>query len=392
MNAWIKYIIVILVRYILKILYVFNINNNRILAYSFGGRQYSCSPKYIIEYILQKEKENLEIIFAVNDVSKYSYLSKKNIKLIKYKSLKYHFYAMTCKIFITNALPPPYIPFRKKQFILSTWHGGGAYKKSGLDTINNLPSRMLIKLQIKSLTKIITSCKRFSEIFHKAYLIPKKSFINSGLPRNDIFFGGRDKEIYIKIRYIYNIPMDGKIVLYAPTFRSEMNSIEGNFSAGKYNIDYLRLKKALKEKFKGNWYIFFRSHYYLNDRLKNGLVRDVSNYPDMQELLCAADILITDYSSSMWDFSLTFKPGFIFANDIDLYEKNRGFYTSIKDWAYPIARNNDELIMNIINFNQEDNIKRIKKHQQLLGSYEKGNATNEVMKIIKDFVKVGLDK
>jgi CDP-glycerol glycerophosphotransferase len=106
-------------------------------------------------------------------------------------------------------------------------------------------------------------------------------------------------------------------------------------------------------------------------------VISASDYPDMQELLYAADILITDYSSSMWDFSLTFKPCFIFAPDLKKYLAEQGFYTPIEEWPFPIAETNEQLIENINNINEEKYKQTVRKHHADLGSYENGTACEQ---------------
>ena len=106
----------------------------------------------------------------------------------------------------------------------------------------------------------------------------------------------------------------------------------------------------------------------------------------MQELLCAADILITDYSSCMWDFSLMYKPCFIYATDIDQYKQERDFYTPMSEWPFPIATNTDELINNILNFNQEEYVEKVKQHHKALGSFEDGHACERVCKLIEDII------
>jgi CDP-glycerol glycerophosphotransferase len=102
----------------------------------------------------------------------------------------------------------------------------------------------------------------------------------------------------------------------------------------------------------------------------------------MQELLCAADVLITDYSSCMWDFSLTFRPCFIFAPDIKKYRDNRGFYTPIEEWPFPVAETNEQLAYNILNFNEEKYRNDVKQHHVNLGSFEKGTATKQFCQIL----------
>lgn len=108
----------------------------------------------------------------------------------------------------------------------------------------------------------------------------------------------------------------------------------------------------------------------------------MSLYPDMQELLCATDILITDYSSCMWDFSLMYKPCFIYANDLEEYKIERNFHTPIKEWPFPLSINNDELIKNINDFDNNKYIKKVKEHHEKLGSYENGQASKKMCILI----------
>jgi CDP-glycerol glycerophosphotransferase len=107
----------------------------------------------------------------------------------------------------------------------------------------------------------------------------------------------------------------------------------------------------------------------------------------MQELLLIADVLITDYSSCSWDFSLTSKPCFIFAPDLDYYLTNRGIYTPIDTWPYPLARTNEELVNNIINFEKREYDVKVKKHYEDLGSYEQGSATSKMTGILQEIFK-----
>lgn len=106
----------------------------------------------------------------------------------------------------------------------------------------------------------------------------------------------------------------------------------------------------------------------------------------MQEFLCVADILIMNYSSCMWDFSLMFKPYFIYTTDIDQYKQEHDFYTPMSEWPFPIATNTDELINNILTLNQKEYIQKVKQHHKDLGSYEDGHACEKVYKLIDDIL------
>jgi CDP-glycerol glycerophosphotransferase len=143
---------------------------------------------------------------------------------------------------------------------------------------------------------------------------------------------------------------------------------------------------ALNTRFNTDTVVFFRSHHFFNIPFGLSNVVDVTPYPDMQELLCACDFFVTDYSSCMWDFSLTNKPGFLYVPDLEIYERERSFYTPIESWPYPFARTNDELVEIIKNYDAGCARKKIENHLNSMGSFEHGNAseilTDKIVKML----------
>ena len=151
------------------------------------------------------------------------------------------------------------------------------------------------------------------------------------------------------VRARYKVSKDIGIVMYAPTFRD--NGI-------KLDLDVNELLQSLETRFHKKFILFVRSHLHIAKDIFEGAenqkdVIDVSEYVDMQELLCAADVLITDYSSSMWDYSLTGRPCFIYANDLAQYKKERNFHTPITDWPFPMAERNTELQQLILRLDEK---------------------------------------
>lgn len=149
-------------------------------------------------------------------------------------------------------------------------------------------------------------------------------------------------------------------------------------------LDFDRLKKAVADKYHRNAKVLVRYHYSIKQSLPNGSYDcDVFDYPDMQELLCASDMLVTDYSSSMWDYSFLYRPCILFAPDIEYYTQNRGFYTKPESWGFPICKSNEELVSAISRFDIEKFICAVKKHHDNLGSYENGDASDNIVQIIE---------
>ena len=208
-----------------------------------------------------------------------------------------------------------------------------------------------------------------------------------GHPRNDMLFNKNNEfEIYNKkVKERYNIDKDAKIAIYAPTFRD-------NYSFDSYDLDYSKLKSALEKRFGGKWVILVRFHFRLrNLEIPKKYVNHVINatdYNDMQELLCACDLGITDYSSWMCDYVLTKRPGFLYASDIKNYENDeRGFCYPLGSTPFGLAENNDELYNKIINFDEKKYLKEVDKFLKRLGCYEKGNASKKVVEKIEELTK-----
>ena len=365
-------------RKILKLFLVLPIQQNKILFMSFGGNQYSCSPKYISEYISKYYPDKFTTVWAFKQPDKHSELKSKGIKIVSVNSINFikHFY--TSKIIVTNDNLYPFLEKRKEQIGIQTWHGGGAYKKVGRNTklYSKNASRQLTS-SMKNMNLYLSSCKSFNQFLIRDAFSYEGEILEEGLPRNDFLIN--QNGIKNKVRDTYCIPYSHVVILYAPTFRN-------NFNSDTYNIDYATLRENVKMKYNKECTILYRFHHKIKEsqaiNLKSERLVDVSQYPDMQEILYDADILITDYSSTMWDFSLMFKPCFIYATALECYRNERDFYTPIEQWPFPVASNNNDLINNIIEFDKIKYDSDVKTHHQLLGNFESGHATESVVKYI----------
>ncbi len=195
------------------------------------------------------------------------------------------------------------------------------------------------------------------------------------MPRNDLFFDEKkmiDRRNFV--RNIYGVQENDFVILYAPTFRGDVQ--HGSF---KNLLDIKRIKLVFEKRFSKTVKIMFRGHHYLKNMPNSSdFDFDVSDYPDMQELICGVDSLITDYSSSMWDFSFTYRPCFLFTPDLKTYSLDRSFYTTINEWGFSFAETNSDLIKNISLFNETEYIKNIKNMHRKFGSFESGNACQKL--------------
>lgn len=370
-----KNIIIEIGKKFLCIFFVFPIKNNRIFFSAYSGRQYSCNPKYISDWIEQNYKDEFEIIWAFNEPDAFSYLKNRNIKCVKFKSIKYLYYLLTSKIVIDNVESWSILPKRTGQYVINTWHGGGAYKGVGLkrkDTSEILDKNMLRKNERISI--YLSSSKVFSQMTLRESFQYNGKIMECGMPRNDLLIKNDENKKNI-IKEKLGINKKTGIVIYAPTFRHDLKY--------KYMLDYEKTLNALKNRFGKEWIMLIRTHYYLqSEKIESSRVKNVSDYPDMQELLLISDVLITDYSSSIWDFSLMEKPCFLFMPDYNEYIDEREFYTPIQDWPYPASFSMEDLEDKIIKYDHEIAKKRILNHHIKLGICESGMASEIVGKEI----------
>lgn len=391
-----------IVRSIFYFFMVFPIKRNRIIFNSQKGRMFACNPRSLFEALYLSHSDSIEFVWCLNRPSE-DLTAFKGIKTVKYNSLAYFYYQMTSKVIVANIPSPIYIPLRRGQVMFDTWHGGGAYKKIGLlspkqaslstknvglrlktmENVNNQKwEQYKAKFNAKDTSFFVSSCRRFTEVMLKSQYLPRSAYLEIGMPRNDIFFQNGEK-IAQKARMKLGISAEAKVVLFAPTYRGNVKNQDFNL---ELDIDYCVEK--LKERWGGDWVFVFRGHVLgsynniLHDNVVNG-----SGYEEMQELLVLADVFITDYSSSMWDFALTKKPAFLFTPDLEYYlSKDRGFYTPIDEWAFPYARTNIELGRLIVGFDYEAHLKKVESHLFNLGSFEQGTATKALSDKLLSFV------
>ena len=366
-----------------------NIQNNKIVFSNFNGNLgYGCNPKYIANEII---KQNLpyDLVWLVNTHKKNIDLKNfpKNIKIVNYRSTQALKELATAKIWIDNQAKLYHVRHgltkRKNQFFIQTWHGSLGIKKIGTDSPSNLISNGNdIMIKDSQMIDYLISNSSFEDNVYKGRFWENGKILRFGHCRNDIFF--YPNNIRNNILKFYNINPNTKLILYAPTYRD----FRSNKSSSFFNINYTQLLNTL-EKLTGNSYVILQRMHpntKKSNNLNNKKIIDVSKYPDMQELLVSADILISDYSSCMFDFMLSRKPCFIYATDIKEYNHERGFYYPLESTPFPIATNNDELIKNIENFDNDKYKIEVEEFLKEKGCIEDGHASERVVNLIKDLM------
>jgi CDP-glycerol glycerophosphotransferase len=369
---------------ILCIIHLFNllpIKNNKIFLYSYYGAQYGDNPKYISEYIKENDQQGTyDIVWAFTDLESTQHLS--HIRKVKVMTLRYFYELCTSKVIITNFRTTDYFVKRKNQYYIQTWHSSLRLKQIEKDAEAALPPHYveMAKRDSKKCDLLLSGCRYSTEIFKRAFWY-KGEIFESGIPRNDVLLGnneGKRKEILDKL----NLSSTTKVVLYAPTFRKD-------HSLDLYDLDYEPLLKAAQKKFGGNWVVLVKLHPHLlsksNQMVQQKNVIDVTDYNDIQELLLIADILISDYSSLMFDYSLTNRPCFLYVPDVKQYlEKERNFYFNLEELPFISAVSNSGLIREIEQFDEIQYNQEVQTFLNKVGSYENGNSSELLLRKINE--------
>ena len=361
------------------------VRKGRVMMWAYTFKQYSCNPRYLTEYLLENDTE-FEIYWVFRRKVDISGIDKR-IRCIRYLSLKYFLLVNTAEFLITNARTDPYRMYwtkRQGQKYLMLWHGGVALKKIEKDAEDKLKYSYLKKAKIDSrVCDLMISGCRFQTRLLKESFWYSGEVLEKGIPRCDIFFDReRHMEFDRRVRNTYSIPESDRIILYAPTFRAD-HSIE------PYRISWDKVIPELEKTFKGSGIaVLVRLHPVLigkadtSSLLCGRNVIDATSYHDMQELMCVASMLITDYSSSMFDFGMLGKPCFLYATDIEKY--NRGYYFRFDEMPFPLGRNEDELLENIRNFDHEEYGRDIERFfDDKIGMVENGTSSKALSEWMK---------
>ena len=318
------------------------VENDLIIFDSFLGRYISDSPLAIFEHI---DREKYRCYFIVEQPENFE-----GYPTIRKGSFRAFYYLSKAKFVISNVRMPLAWKKKKGQVYLQTWHGT-PLKRLVYDQIAfDAPSAPSFEEYCVRFTKdsdrwdyLFSSCSYASEKFKSAFRASAE-ILEIGYPRNHKLYHHTSEDIF-EIKKKLGIPPEKKVLLYAPTYRDNQN-----VGAGRYffndELDYELLSKDLSDTV-----ILLRYHYLVNqgERLECENVIDVSSYQDINDLFLISDILVTDYSSVFFDYSILKRPFFFFTPDFEEYESElRGFYLDMnQDLPVKPVRTTEELIQQI---------------------------------------------
>lgn len=370
---------------------IFPIKKNKIVMWTFEcGGGYGCSPKYIAEELLKKNREgktNYEIVWLLNDTTKEFPFEIKKVENTLW-SRAYHL--STAGTWVSNTRTFYGTKKRRKQRYIQTWHATICIKPIGKYRGDLFPKMAyLVSKYDSDLVDYVLSGSNWCDHMYRDGLIYNGEIIKTGTPRCDVLFNQKSEK-RTQMRKEYNLPQDAKIMLYAPTFRGGSQNKKRNINAEEATVDFVSLIDSLEKRFSGTWYVFLRLHPQLAakmERLKVGQISerliDVSQRPDMNEIIAGSDAFLTDYSSAIFESAMINLPGFIYADDLDEYIADRGdLFFDMYKLPFPVALNNEELVNNILNFDEQKYQSDLKIFMDEVGIFEDGKASERIVELI----------
>lgn len=373
--------------------YIFRIIplKNKIIASAFFGNQYADNPKYVIE-MLHKLNPTIDIVWV--KIDKAQYQVPEYVRTVSASSrIKRIMEYATAKVWITSDVLFLGIPKRKGQLFIETWHGGLGIKKIEMDVEKFRDDNKLNHSNQETcrLADVFTSnSDHLSNIYRSAFGYTG-AILKCGNARNDVLFSD-NATIKEKIESFYSIPKGNKIAVYAPTFRESSNpDLYSSDDISMYEIEFDHLKKAIEDRFGDTWSIIVRMHPNQAEKDIRNIIKDynvinATHYPDMQDIIMAADLFVSDYSSCIFDAAVRGIPCFTFATDIERYKADRGVYYEMEELPFPYARNNDELMNIVENFDADDYNAKWKAFAKKTGLHETGHAAKDIAEKIVQFM------
>lgn len=374
------------------------VEKRTVLFCVFGGKSFSCTPKAVYRYMKSSGRFNgWRYIWLIEDESVIPESERDDSTIIMQMSEAWKAFA-TAEYWFCNYNIPDYIYPKSMQTYVQCWHGT-PLKRLGYDiqkADNAMNGRFEIRrryrIDAKKFAYLLSPSAFCTDIFASAWNLRACNMTNKilevGYPRNDSLFQFNELDVLrIKQNILKNEfeqSKKKKVILYAPTWRDNQYDLKIGYTY-QPPIDFDKLQKELGK----DYIILFRAHYLVANSFDfekyKGFVYDVSLYPDINELYMCADLLITDYSSVLFDYANLKRPMIFYMYDLERYQEDiRGFYINLEEMPGPIVKTQSELI---------SAIKYSKKYEKEYGEFlmkynrlDDGKAAERlVMQVIKDY-------
>ena len=342
-----------------------DVDEHLVVFECYSGAKYTDSPRAIYEYMLHNDDyRDYRFIWCFREraLQEFSRLAgNRSTGLVKWGSDDYYKTYAAAGYWFTNKRLSAAIDKKPGQRYIQCWHGT-PLKKLGCDiasgaTESTETTVKVIHNDVKRYDYLISPSRYFTEKISSAFdlkaLGKTDVIIETGYPRNDelSLAGPSEKSEVLKK---LGISEGKKVLLYAPTYREDKRA-DGGVGAYQYEepLDLIELRKALSDE----WVILFRAHYFIKKtevgKDLEDFIKDVSGYPEINDLYIAADLLVTDYSSVFFDYGVLRRPVIFYMYDLENYrDVLRGLYLDLDELPGPVETDQAGLTERILSMDE----------------------------------------
>ncbi|WUI00458.1 bifunctional glycosyltransferase family 2 protein/CDP-glycerol:glycerophosphate glycerophosphotransferase [Spirillospora sp. NBC_00431] len=294
---------------------------------SHGGTQYSCNPRAIYEE-LARRKTDLECVWVSQDGQ---FAVDGKARTVQAGSREHYRVLARARYLVTNHGLPPWYVKRDGQTYVQTWHGS-PLKRLAHD-LRDMPYQRVERLdwtewEVRRWDLLLSPSPFATQVMRRAFRY-EGEILETGYPRNDILSTPEWESVGTRVRKRLGIPDGKKVVLYAPTWRDDRHHASGSHGFS-LELDVDTLRQAIGD----DHVLLLRTHPLITDRNRpavDDFLIDVSRSPDIADLYMASDVLVTDYSSAMFDYAILGRPIVLYTYDLARYRDHlRGFYIDLE--------------------------------------------------------------
>lgn len=356
-----------------------HVNKKSIIFSSFGGRRFDDSPKALYDKICSMDEfREWKLIWAFVDPEKYELPRGDKVKI---DTISFFKKLLSTHVWIGNSEIDRGIRLYSKKYIrIETWHGTpmkkicGEENEMSVETIN--PNRLIDNSTIRC-----AQSEYDRDIFARIFSAQKETILLSDLPRNDSLLKYSDEKLH-QIKNNIGVGAQKKIILYTPTYREYLIK-ENRQNEIIPPIDFRKWEQFLGDEYM----LLVRAHYVVSESLnlpENEFVLDVSRYDCLNDLYAISDMMISDYSSTFFDYSILHRPMFCFAYDLEEYSRRRGLYINLeKELPCDIDEDEDSLLSHIMNVDYASASEASKQFQMKYAPYAGRSCEIVINKLIE---------
>ncbi len=372
------------------------VDRNMVLFDSSVGLNYTGSPRAIYERMVElglDRKYHCVWLFQKGSAPKEPLPGR--VKVVRYGRFLHLWYMCRGGIWVFDTRQPKFIRKKENQHYIQTWHGTPLKKLAlDMDSVQMYGEKGIqvyhenFRNNAKTWDYLIAQNAFSDAIFRRCFDF-HGTMLHTGYPRNDVLFRKNNPEDIAAIRRQLGLPEGKRILLYAPTWRDNEYDPDGKY-AFRPKLDFGKLREAIGE----DTVVMVKYHYLVGDRIDwsefRGFVYPFNAEAEISLLYLAADALITDYSSVMFDYALLKRPMYFYTYDLENYrDELRGFYFDFLEEAPgPISLTTEELIRDLQQTPEEHARLYAAKEQafrEKYHDYERGDAADQIIGLMASF-------